>query len=216
MRPIFALLLACCWLALSGCGSLLASMQMGPIDDHPRERTLAQIFEDDNIETKVTVNIHAENEAYHDAHLVVVSYKGYVLLAGQVNDDALKSGATKVVRKVQGVRRIYNELEIGPPSSAIKRTTDAYITTRIKSELLSSSDIEGTRIKVVTENGVVYLMGLVTQQEADLISDKAARVSGVRRVVRLFEPVDGSGAVTGQLPAEAPFEGVLLQPEATD
>lgn len=190
MRLIFFLLLACCMLPVSGCGSILASMNMSKIEDAPKERTIGQIVEDDNIETKSTVNIHAENTAYHDAHLVVVSYNGYVLLAGQVNDDALRANATEVVRKIKGVRRIYNELEISPPTSALTRTSDAWITTKIKSGLLSSSSIGDTTIKVVTENGVVYLMGAVTQSEADLISHEVSGVSGVRRVVRLFEIVN--------------------------
>jgi osmotically-inducible protein OsmY len=190
MKLIFAPLLACCVLALSSCGSLLSSMNVGAIEDHPGERTMAQIFEDDNIETKITVNIHAENEAYHKAHLVVVSYNGYVLLAGQVIDNALKSGATTVAREVQGVRRIYNELEIGPPTSAMTRTNDTWVTSRIKSMLLGSSDIPGTQVKVVTESGVVYLMGIVTKKEAERISDEAATTSGVKRVVRLFELLD--------------------------
>jgi len=192
MRPIFTSLLIFCMLLLAGCGSLLANMQMGTIADKPDERTMAQIFEDENIEIKATVNIHAENEAYHDSRLVVVSYNGYLLLAGQVNDQVLKNEATKVVRKIQGVRRIYNELEIGPPSSAITRTSDAWITSKIKTSLLVSSDEQATRIKVVTENGVVYLMGLVSQDEAERIANKAANVSGVKRVVRLFETVDYS------------------------
>ena len=190
MKLIFAPLLACCMIALSSCGSLLSTMNVGAIKDHPGERTMAQIIEDDNIETKVTVNIHAENKAYQNTHLVVVSYNGYVLLAGQVIDDALKSGATSVVRDIKGVRRIYNELEIGPPSSAMTRTNDTWITTRIKSVLLGSSDIPGTQVKVVTENGVVYLMGMVTKKESERISDAAATTSGVKRVVRLFELVD--------------------------
>jgi osmotically-inducible protein OsmY len=99
----------------------------------------------------------------------------------------LKSDATTVVRKIKGVRRIYNELEIAPPTTALTRTNDAWITTKIKSWLLSSSSITGTTIKVVTENGVVYLMGLVTQNEADLIAKEVASVTGVRRVVRLFD-----------------------------
>lgn len=190
MRLISAPLLICCMLTLSSCGSLLSSMQINTIDDRPNERTMAQVIEDDNIETKVTVNIHAENQAYYGAHLIVVSYNGYVLLAGQVNDEVLKNEATKIVRKVQGVRRIYNELEIGTPSSAFKRTSDTWITTKIKSALLGSSDEQGTQIKVVTENGVVYLMGLVAPEDAERIADKAASVSGVHRVVRLFEPVN--------------------------
>lgn len=194
MRPILTVLLTCSWLCLSGCGSLLASMGVGSIDDQPKDRTVAQLLEDNNIETKVTVNLHAENEAYNDSHLSVVSYNGYLLLAGQVNDEPLKAGATEVARKVSGVRRIYNELEIGPPTSALQRSKDTWITGRIKSELIADSNIEGTRIKVVTENGVVYLMGIVTPQEADLISGKAAHVSGVQRVVRLFEPTHAPGA----------------------
>ena len=187
MRLIFILLFACCVLPLSGCGSLLASMNMGKIEDAPKERTIGQLIEDDNIETKATVNIHADNVAYHDAHLSVVSYNGYVLLAGQVNDETLKENATKVVRKIKGVRRIYNELEVSPPTSALTRTSDTWITAKIKSWLLSSSSVQGTTVKVVTENGVVYLMGTVTQKEADLISTEVSSVSGVRRVVRLFE-----------------------------
>lgn len=187
MRLILVLLFAAGLLSLSGCGSLLASMNMGKIDDPPKERTIGQMIEDDNIETKATVNIHAENAAYHNAHLVVVSYDGYVLLAGQVRDEILKENATTVVRKIKGVRRIYNELEIGPPTTALARTNDAWITTKIKSSLISSSNLPGSTVKVVTENSVVYLMGVVTTKEADLISDQISSVSGVRRVVRLFE-----------------------------
>ena len=108
----------------SRCAHTSASMNKGTIEDQPSERTMAQVIEDDNIETKITVNLYAENEAYNESHLVAVSYNGYVLLAGQVNDEILKNEATKVVRKIKGVRRIYNELEIGPPTSALTRSSE--------------------------------------------------------------------------------------------
>jgi osmotically-inducible protein OsmY len=190
MKQTLLTLFTCGLLLLSGCGSFLATMQKDTIDDDPGERTLGQMFEDDNIETKATVNIHAADEAFHKAHLVVVSYNGYVLLAGQTSSEALKMRATDVIRKVHGVRRIYNELEIAAPSSGITRTSDTWITTKVKSWLLGSTSIEGSRVKVVTENGVVYLMGLATKEESARISDKAASISGVQRVVRLFELVD--------------------------
>ena len=189
MKHFFIILLTCSVLVLSGCGSMLATMKVDTIEDDPTERTMAQVIEDDNIETKATVNIHAADEAYHDAHLVVVSYNGYVLLAGQVNSEKLKARATEIVRKVHGVRRIYNELEVASPSSGMTRTSDTWITTKVKSWLLGSSDTEGFRVKVVTENGVVYLMGLVTAAEAQRIADKASGISGVQRVVKLFEVV---------------------------
>jgi osmotically-inducible protein OsmY len=177
-------------LLLSACGSLLATMEADTIEDDPGERTIGQLIEDDNIETKSVVNIHAADDAFDEAHVVVVSFNGYVLLAGQVASEGLKAKATEVVRKVHGVRRIYNEMEVAAPSSGMTRTSDTWITTKVKSWLLGSSDIEGTRVKVVTENGVVYLMGLATREEAERISDKAAGIGGVQRVVRLFEIID--------------------------
>ncbi len=187
MRRRLILFVTCCLPLLPGCGSLLASLNMGKIEDSPRERTVGQMIEDENIETKAMVNLHAANAGYHDAHLVAVSYDGFVLLAGQVNDETLKTKATDVVRKIRGVRRIYNELEISPPTSALTRTSDAWITTKIKSWLLSTSRLKNATVKVVTENGVVYLMGAVTQSEADLIAHEVSGFSGVRRVVRLFD-----------------------------
>ncbi len=177
-------------LLLTACGSVLATMEADTIEDDPGERTIGQIIEDDNIETKAIVNIHAADEAFDEAHLVVVSFNGYVLLAGQVSSEDLKATATEVVRKIRGVRRIYNELEVASPSSGMTRTSDFWITTKVKSWLLGSADIQGTRVKVVTENGVVYLMGLATREEAQRISDKAAGIGGVQRVVRLFEIID--------------------------
>ena len=191
MRRFRTALIACgLSVFLSACGSLLATMQADTIEDESDERTIAQVIEDDNIETKAVVNIHAADEAFDNAHIVVVSINGYVLLAGQVASEELKATATDVVREVHGVRRIYNEMEIAAPSSGVTRTSDTWITTKVKSWLLGSSDIEGTRVKVVTENGVVYLMGLATAEEAQRIADKAASVGGVQRVVRLFEIID--------------------------
>jgi len=180
----------CASLLLTGCGSLLATLQSEPIEDDPAERTFAQQVEDESIETKAKVNIHAADDALYDANIVVVSYNGYVLIAGQVGSDKLKALATNVVRKIDGVRRIYNELEIAAPSSALTRTSDTWITAKVKTWLLGRSDTEGQRVKVVTEDGVVYLMGLVTREEAARITAVAADISGVQRVVQLFEIIN--------------------------
>ncbi|MFK7975395.1 MAG: BON domain-containing protein, partial [Halioglobus sp.] len=88
---------------------------------------------------------------------------------------------------LRGVRRIYNELELAAPSSGITRTSDTWITTKVKSWLLGVTSIQGHRVKVVTENGVVYLMGLASAAEADRIASETASINGVQRVVRLFE-----------------------------
>ena len=172
---------------LSGCGSIISSAGAGPIEEDPGERTFGQQLTDESIETKAKVNINASDEGYDDAHLSIVSFNGFVLLAGQVPSEALKTLATDVVREIEGVRRIYNELEIGPATSLGTRSHDTWITTKVKSKLLASSDTPGARVKVVTENSVVYLMGLLTKEEADRVSLEAGEVSGAERVVQLFE-----------------------------
>jgi osmotically-inducible protein OsmY len=175
---------------LSGCGSFMATMQSEPIEDDLGERTFGQQLDDENIETKAVVNIHAADEAFDEAHIIVISYNGYVLIAGQVQTEALKATATEVVRNIRDVRRIYNELDISAPSSAMSRTSDTWITTKVKSWLLGSSDTEGGRVKVVTENGTVFLMGLASQAEEKRIVKMASEISGVQRVVSLIELID--------------------------
>lgn len=172
---------------LSGCGAIMSSAGAGPIEDDPGERTLGQQMTDESIETKAKVNINAADDGYDAAHLSIVSYNGFVLVAGQVPSEALKALATDVVREIEDVRRIYNELEVGPATSAGTRTNDTWITTQVKSKLLASSDTPGTRVKVVTEHSVVYLMGLLTEEEGDRVALEAAEVSGAKRVVKLFE-----------------------------
>ncbi|GAB3286648.1 BON domain-containing protein [Parahaliea aestuarii] len=190
MRYLFAPLLVAS-LSLSGCGSMLATMKSNPIEDEPVERTMGRQLEDEAVETKATVNIRASDARFEQAHLVIVSYNGFVLLAGQVASEELKNKASDVVRKIRGVRRIYNELEVAAASSGMTRTADAWITAKVKSWLIGHSSTPGMRTKVVTENGVVYLMGMATQAEADRVTDVAAGLSGVQRVVRLFEIVSG-------------------------
>ena len=172
---------------ISGCGSIMSSAGAGPIEEDPGERTFGQQMTDESIETKAKVNINAADEGYDAAHLSVVSFNGFVLLVGQVPSEELKTLATDVVRKIEDVRRIYNELEVGEATGAGARTNDTWITTQVKAKLLASSDTPGRRVKVVTENSVVYLMGLLTEAEAERVALEAAEVGSAERVVQLFE-----------------------------
>ncbi len=169
---------------------MLASFESEPIEEDQGERTWGRMIEDDSIETKARVNIHASDEAFDQGHINVISFNGYVLICGQIPSESLKAKATDVVRQIRGVRRIYNELEVAAPSSGMTRTSDTWITTKVKSFLLGNPDIEGNRVKVVTEDGVVYLMGLVTRDEAERIATAASDIGGVQKVVKLFELLD--------------------------
>ena len=175
---------------LQGCGSMLAAIDANTISDDPGERTFYQRLADETIETKAIVNLHDADEDFDAAHLVVQSYNGYVLIAGQVPTEALRQKANDVVRKIRDVRRIYNELEVAAASSTMTRASDSWISSKVKTFLLTSRDTPGMRAKVVTEDGVVFLMGMVTREEGDRIAAEAADVSGVQRVVRLFEYID--------------------------
>ena len=172
---------------LTGCGSILATFESNSIEDEPGERSLAEQVLDESIETKAIVNIRAANAAFDDLGFLVVSYNGYVLIAGEVPNQGLKDEASAVVREIEGVRRIYNELVIGPKSTSGTEANDAWLTTKIKTALLTDSEVPSLRVKVVTENSVVYLMGLLSTEEANRTAAAAADVDGVTRVVRLFE-----------------------------
>ncbi len=190
MKTIHTLLLVTGILLSSGCGSFMVAIQSEPIEDDPGERTYGARVEDESIETKAIVNISAAHEELKNSHLSVTSYNAYVLIVGQVPSEERKQQASDIVREIRGVRRIYNELEVAGNSSGMTRSSDTWITAKVKSALLSDSGIEGGRIKVVTEDGVVYLMGLVSHPEAKRVTEATRSSAGVQKVVQLFEYFD--------------------------
>jgi osmotically-inducible protein OsmY len=190
MNTLRPLLIALLLTNLSACGSFLSAVDAPAIEDDPGERTYGATVEDESIETKGKVNISASDEQFDSAHFGITSYNGYVLLAGQVPSEALKQKASDVVRKIRGVRRIYNELEVRGNTSAMTRSSDTWLTTKVKSAMLANEQIQASRVKIVTENGVVFLMGLVTRSEAQRAADTASASAGVQKVVQLFEYID--------------------------
>ncbi|MGH8440538.1 MAG: BON domain-containing protein, partial [Pseudomonas sp.] len=102
----------------------------------------------------------------------------------------LKSLAEQAAGQVQRVKKVHNELQVLPPSSILARNNDAWLTTKIKAQMLTDNNIPGSRIKVITENGIVYMLGLLTQQEATRATNLVQGVSGVQKIVKLFEYID--------------------------
>ncbi|WNW11701.1 BON domain-containing protein [Pseudomonas sp. DTU_2021_1001937_2_SI_NGA_ILE_001] len=182
--------LALC-LGLGGCSSVLTATRDQPIEDDRGTRTLGSKIDDSLIETKAAVNISkAHPDLAEGSHIVVTSYNGIVLLAGQTPRAELKNIAEQAAASVQRVKKVNNELQVIPPSSFLARQNDTWLTTKIKSQMLADNSIPGSRIKVVTENGIVYLLGLVTQQEANRATNLVQGVSGVQKIVKLFEYID--------------------------
>ncbi|MBB1517825.1 BON domain-containing protein [Aquipseudomonas guryensis] len=121
------------------------------------------------------------------SHVVVTSYNGVILLAGQTPSTELKEKAAQAARNVQGVTKVHNELQILKPTSALVRSNDALMTSKIKTLMLADSTVPSTKVKVITENGIVYLMGLVTRAEGASATNVVAGVAGVQKVIKLFQ-----------------------------
>jgi osmotically-inducible protein OsmY len=178
-------------LSVTGCSSVLTAARDKPIDDDRGTRTLGSKIDDSLIETKVSVNIAKANiDLDKNSHVVVTSYNGVVLLAGQTPRADLKTLAEQAASEVQRVKKVHNEIQVLAPSSLLARNNDAWLTTKIKTQMLTDSAIPGSRIKVVTENGIVYLLGLLTQAEATRATNLVQGVSGVQKIVKLFEYID--------------------------
>jgi osmotically-inducible protein OsmY len=96
----------------------------------------------------------------------------------------------ELVKKVDKVTHVYNELTIAAPSSLVSRSSDSYITTKVKTQLFADKNVSGIQFKVVTEKGVVYLMGIVSRAEAEIATDIARQTGGVQKVVKLFQYTD--------------------------
>ncbi len=183
-------LLTCAALQLTGCSNIVGATTDKPIESSSTSRSYGAAIDDEVIETTALVNIRKTNPALGNAHVLAISYNGVLLLAGQVPTEETRQLAGQAGSRVQNVKRVHNELTVGPNTELLVRTSDSGITTKIKSKLLTHKEAKSGKVKVVTENGVVYLMGVVTRSQADLASVLAQQTGGVQRVVRLFEYVD--------------------------
>lgn len=152
-------------------------------------RTAGVFVGDEEIELR-SMNRLGEALPEKTGKISVTSYNRQVLLTGQVPDEPTRTRATAIVKGVPDVRTVFNELGISGVTSFTSRANDTTITGNVKARLLRDERVPGTKIKVVTETGVVYLMGLVTQAEAKVATEIARTTSGVTKVVTLFETIN--------------------------
>jgi osmotically-inducible protein OsmY len=177
-------------LVLPACSSVINVTRDKPIVEDKSERSLGEIIDDEVIETKALVNLRETSPELDQAHLVVVSYNGTVLLAGQVASEDIVQQAGAIVRSLGEVQTLHNQLTAEPVLGFGTRTSDTWITSKLKTKMLADGEIDGGNIKVVTENGTVYLLGLIKRGMATKAADLARNTSGVERVVKIFEYID--------------------------
>ncbi|URI10115.1 BON domain-containing protein [Aquincola tertiaricarbonis] len=173
---------------LSACAPLLlGGAAVGSAMVVTDRRSTGTQLDDQGIELKAVNRIAPI--AGDRGHVSATSYNKVVLLSGEVPDEAMRARVEQQVRSIEGVRSVVNELAILAPSSLTARSNDSLLTSKVKATLVDAKDIQASAIKVVTERGTVYLMGVVTEREATRASDLARSVSGVQKVVRVFEVI---------------------------
>jgi len=186
MRLVFSTLLLAFAALLQGCAPVVVGTAVGTTAVVATDRRTTGIFvEDQNIELKAQSRI---NERFRDqVNVSATSFNRLVLLTGEAPNESLKTEIASVARSVESVRDVVNEIQIAAPSSYGARSNDAYLTSKVKARLLDAKTVTANHIKVVTESGTVYLMGLVKQEEGKEAADIASTTGGVRKVVKVFE-----------------------------
>lgn len=175
-------------LTLSGCAAVVVGATVGAGTLVAMDRRSASVVQSDQgIEQKVGKEVSDRWPAGSGVHVNVTSYGGKVLLTGEVPTTAVRDEIEKIAASTQYVQAVTNELVVGKESLIAARTRDTYITSKVKARLIEAKRLDAKDVVVVTERGVVYLMGLVSPAEGDAAAEVAASTSDVVRVVKLFE-----------------------------
>jgi osmotically-inducible protein OsmY len=194
MKPHNALLVVSLAASLLyGCAAaVVGGAATGATAAHDR-RTVGTFIDDEGIELKARLAIFDDKELNSQIHINIISINGVVLLVGQAPTEADRQRAAEITQAVPKVRLVHNEMTIAAPNSYMTRSSDSLITAKVKTALFSIKELgefDPTRVKVVTENGIVYLMGILTHAEADAVTDTARQVGGVQKIIKLFEYLD--------------------------
>lgn len=190
LRQAAAVLFLVPALFVQGCAPLLIGAAAGgTVMVATDRRTTGSQVDDELIEDKTVVTI---NERFKgDFHVNVTSYNGIVLLTGEVPAEAAKEDVANIARSTPKVRSVQNELAVGPVTDMNSRSNDTLITSKVKARFVEANKFQINHVKVVTERGVVYLMGVVRRDEADAAANIASTTAGVQRVVKVFEYIAG-------------------------
>ncbi|MDR2217393.1 MAG: divisome-associated lipoprotein YraP [Yokenella regensburgei] len=149
-------------------------------------RSVGTQVDDSTLELRVNSALSKDEQIKKEARINVTAYQGKVLLVGQAPNSELSSRAKQIAVGVDGATEVFNEIRIGQPISLGTASSDTWITTKVRSQLLSSDQVKSSNVKVTTENSEVFLMGLVTDREGKAAADMASRVSGVKHVTTAF------------------------------
>ncbi|MCG9556849.1 hemolysin [Vibrio kanaloae] len=181
-------------LSLSGCAGLFIAGAATTANLVTDTRTTKEIWNDNNIEFEVAA-ITNKQPYRGNVRITASSYRGSVVLMGQATTDAERRAFENQAKDVAGVESIHNQVRVKQPLSISAISNDSWITTKVKSALLAKSELNGIKVKVITEDSEVFLLGLVSREHANIATEVARNISGVKQVIRAFEYGDEETAV---------------------
>ncbi|MCL2892787.1 division/outer membrane stress-associated lipid-binding lipoprotein [Brenneria tiliae] len=174
-------------LLLQGCvGAVVVGSAAVATKSATDPRTVGTQVDDGTLEIRVTNALSKDAQLKKDARIIATAYQGKVLLTGQSPNSELANRAKQIALGVDGAAEVYNEIRQGTPVSLGTASMDTWITTKVRSQILASDTVKSSNVKVTTENGEVFLLGLVTQREGASAAEIASKVSGVKHVTTAF------------------------------
>ena len=185
-RRLIAFSLILCLPLISGCLPAVVGGAIGGAELITERRTVQRVLQDNSLEIKIR-GVSKQDEMLANTNISVTAYNGWVLLSGEVETDEQRKQAEKIADSYDETRRVINALELSGVTSLASRGNDSVITGKIKLTMKANENVPATNIKVVTEGGIVYLMGLVTREEGEHAVEVAKNISGVRKIVKVFE-----------------------------
>lgn len=184
MKTLTSLLLV---LMLSGCTTLMSSATGDkPITPDPESRSMGQVIDDNALATRLTVNLTKIDKRFEQAQFDVHVHDGVVLLVGQVPDAEMIRRATEMARNDPQVEAVHNHLAAAPPTTAGIRANDTWLAVKVRSRMFTTDHFPSSNINIIVEEGIVYLMGRVTEPTARQAVKLASEVNGVQKVVTVF------------------------------
>jgi osmotically-inducible protein OsmY len=167
-------------------GAAAGAAAIAMVYDH---RPIESTLDDTKLANQIVDSMHTVPALHNESHIDVTVFNHIVLLTGETPNQEWREQAENIAKSTPTVNRVYNQIAIQGPTSSLTRTSDSWITTKIKSQMLATEELKtnNSSIKVLTENGVVYLMGNVTQQQANTAVNIARQVSGVQKVIKIFQ-----------------------------
>lgn len=185
LLPIFAIMFST--VLLQGCiGAAVVGTAAVATKSATDPRSVGQQVDDGTLEARVSGQLNKNKDITNNSRIIATAYKGNVLLTGQSPDMSLADKAKQIASNVDGTEKVYNEVRQGQPVDLGTASKDTWLTTKVKSKILASDEVKSGSVKVITENGEVFLLGVLTQQEGAAAAKIASETDGVRRVTTAF------------------------------